>query len=151
MRKVLMLSAAQTLGAQTLGALTLGALNPALAGGPVVIEDDVVVVAAKPASSGGMLIPLLLLAAIVLVVAQDNDEPPVGISDIQLKEDIRRIGTNHLGHGVYRYRYKGFDGVYEGVMAQEVEIMHPGAIRVLPCGYKAVNYAKLGLEMRRVA
>ena len=141
MRKILMLSTA----------LTLGVLNPALAGGPVVIEDDVVVVEAKPASSGGMLLPLLLLAAIILVVAQNDDEPPVLISDIRLKEAIQRIGTNHLGLGVYRYRYQGLDGVYEGVMAQEVEVMHPGAIRVLPYGYKAVNYAKLGLEMRRVA
>lgn len=140
MRKVLLLSTA----------LTLGVLNPALAGGPVVIEDDVVVVEAKPASSGGILLPLLLLAAIVLVVTQ-GDEPPIKVSDIRLKEDIQRIGTNHLGLGVYRYRYKGLDGVYEGVMAQEVEVMHPGAIRVLPYGYKAVNYAKLGLEMRQVA
>jgi len=36
-------------------------------------------------------------------------------------------------------------------MAQEVEVMHPGAVRTLPLGYKAVDYAKLGLEMRRVA
>ena len=141
MRKVLLLSTA----------LTLGALNPAFSGGPVGIEDDVVVVEAKPASSGGILLPLLLLAAIILVVAQDDDEPEFMVSDIRLKTDIQRIGTNHLGLGVYRYRYKGLDGVYEGVMAQEVEVMHPGAIRVLPYGYKAVNYAKLGLEMRRVA
>ncbi len=35
-------------------------------------------------------------------------------------------------------------------MAQEVEIMHPGAIKPLPDGYKAVDYAKLGLDLRRV-
>jgi len=141
MRKVLLLSTA----------LTLGALNPVFAGGPVVIEDDVVVVEAKPASSTGMLIPLLLIAAILVVVAGGDDDVAPTPSDIRLKEDIQRIGTNHLGLGVYRYRYKGLDGVYEGVMAQEVEVMHPGAIRALPYGYKAVNYAKLGLEMRRVA
>jgi hypothetical protein len=141
MRKVLLLSTA----------LTLGALNPVFAGGPVVIEDDVVVVEAKPASSTGMLIPLLLIAAIVLAVSGNDDDPLPQPSDIRLKEDIQRVGTNHLGLGVYRYRYKGLDGVYEGVMAQEVEVMHPSAIRALPYGYKAVNYAKLGLEMRRVA
>jgi hypothetical protein len=141
MRKVLLLSTA----------LTLGALNPGFAGGPVVIKEDVVVVEAKPASSTGMLIPLLLIAAIVLVVSGDDDDPLPQPSDIRLKEDIQRVGTNHLGLGVYRYRYKGLDGVYEGVMAQEVEVMHPSAIRALPYGYKAVDYAKLGLEMRRVA
>lgn len=141
MRKVLLLSTA----------LTLGALNPALAGGPVVIVDDTVVVEAKPASSGGMLIPLMLIAAIVVAVSGGDDDPVSLPSDIRLKEEIQRIGTNHLGLGVYRYRYKGLDGVYEGVMAQEVEVMHPGAVTVRPHGYKAVNYAKLGLEMRRVA
>jgi len=141
MRKVLLLSTA----------LTLAALNPVFAGGPVVVEDDVVVVEAKPASSGGILLPLLLLAAIIVIVTGDDNEPDVQISDNRLKTDVQRVGTNHLGLGVYRYRYKGLDGVYEGVMAQEVEVMHPGAIRLLPYGYKKVNYTKLGLEMRRVA
>lgn len=142
MKKALLLSTA----------LTLGALNPAYAGGPVIIEDETEVVVQKPASSGGIIIPLLLIAAIVAIASSNGDDEPVAAgSDIRLKEDIRRVGTNHLGLGVYQYRYKGMDGVYEGVMAQEVEVMHPGAIRALPMGYKAVNYAKLGLELKRVA
>lgn len=143
MKKALLLSTA----------LTLGALNPAFAGGPVIIEDDTEVVVEKPASSGGIIIPLLLIAAIAAIAASggDEDEGSIAASDIHLKEDVRRVGTNHLGLGVYQYRYKGMDGVYEGVMAQEVEVMHPGAIKALPMGYKAVNYAKLGLELKRVA
>ncbi len=140
MRKVLLLSTA----------LTLGALNPALAGGPVVVVEDDVVVEAAPASSGGLLVPLLLLAVIVAVVASGDDGEAM-VSDIRLKEDISRVGTNHLGLGVYQWRYKGFDGVYEGVMAPEVEVMHPNAIKPLPMGYKAVDYARLGLQMKRVA
>lgn len=140
MRKALLLSTA----------LTLGTLNPALAGGPVVVEDDAPVVVEESTSSGGMLIPLLLLVAIAVAVS-GNDDPQVNDSDIRLKEDIQRVGTNHLGLGVYRYRYKGLEGVYEGVMAQEVEVMHPGAIHLRPGGYKAVDYARLGLEMKRVA
>jgi Chaperone of endosialidase len=146
MRKALLMSTA----------LTLGVLNPAHAGGPVIVEDTTVV-EEKPASSGGILIPLLLLAAVIAVASSGgDDEAPVTTataqtSDIRLKEDIRRVGTNHLGLGVYQYRYKGMDGVYEGVMAQEVEILHPGAIKPLPYGYKAVNYARLGLELKRVA
>lgn len=141
MRKVLLMSTA----------LTLGALNPVLAGGPVVVvEDSAPVVEAKAGSSGGMIIPLLLLAAILVVVVGGEDEIPA-VSDIRLKEDIQRIGTNHLGLGVYRYRYKGFEGVYEGVMAQEVEIMHPNAIKSLPMGFKGVDYDRLGLSLRRVS
>jgi len=141
MRKVLLLSKA----------LTLGTLNPTLAGGPIVIKEEMEVVAERPASSGGILIPILLLAAIAIVVTSggDDNQAPMA-SDIQLKEDVVRVGTNHLGLGVYQYRYKGMDGIWEGVMAQEVEILHPGAIRPLPYGYKAVKYAQLGLKLRRV-
>jgi hypothetical protein len=135
-------------------ALTLGTLNPAMAGGPVVVEEEVEVVEAKPASSSGALIPLLLLVVVLAAAASGGDdepEPTFSASDVRLKEDIRRVGTNRLGLGVYQYRYKGMDGVWEGVMAHEVEVMHPGAIRALPYGYKAVDYSKLGLEMKRVA
>jgi Chaperone of endosialidase len=129
-----------------------GALNPAFAGGPVVVEDDVEMVEAKPASSGGILLPLLLLAVVVAVATGggDDDAPPPSPSDMRLKEDVRRVGTNHLGLGVYQYRYKGMAGVWEGVMAQEVEVMHPAAIKPLPYGFKAVDYAQLGLTLRRV-
>lgn len=140
MRKVLLLSSA----------LTLGTLNPALAGGPVMVVEEPEVVAEKPASSAGMLIPILLLAAIAVAVASDDNGTNEVVSDRRLKEDAVRVGTNHLGLGVYQFRYRGLDGVWEGVMAQEVEIMHPGAIRALPQGYKAVDYRKLGLQMRRV-
>jgi Chaperone of endosialidase len=142
MRKALLLSTA----------LTLGTLHPAAAGGPVIVEETTVV-EEKPASSGGVLIPLLIVAALVAIASGGDDEEPavaVPVSDIRLKEDIHRVGTNHLGLGVYQYRYKGMDGVYEGVMAQEVEILHSGAIKPLPYGYKAVDYAKLGLTLRRV-
>jgi hypothetical protein len=143
MRKTLLLSTA----------LTLGALNPALAGGPVVVTEEPVVAEAKPASSAGMLIPILLLAAVAVAVASGNDDdtPPPSPSDIRFKEDIQRIGTNHLGLGVYRFRYKGLSGVWEGVMAQEVAVMHPTAIRHLPQGYMAVDYARLGLDLKQVA
>jgi hypothetical protein len=132
-------------------ALTLGVLHPAYAGGPVVVVEEPVVVAEKPRS--GVLRPLLLLAAIAAIAVSNsgNDEADIPVSDIRLKEDIRRVGTNHLGLGVYRYRYKGMDGVWEGVMAQEVEVMHPGAVVVKAHGFKGVNYARLGLELKRVA
>ena len=141
MRKLFMLSTA----------LTLGALNPALAGGPVVVVEEEEVVTEAPASSSGALIPLLLLGVIAAVVLAGDDAEEVAASDRRLKTDIRRLGTNRLGLGVYRWRYKGLDGVWEGVMADEVQVLHPGAIRTLPGGYKAVDYGRLGLAMTRVA
>jgi hypothetical protein len=142
MRKALLLSTA----------LTLGVLNPALAGGPIVIAEEPEVVEAAPASSSGAVIPLVLLGVVLaIVVSRDDDEPEAAISDIRLKTDVQRVGTNRLGLGVYRWRYKGLDGVWEGVMAHEVAVMHPGAVRSLPMGYKGVDYARLGLEMKRVA
>lgn len=141
MRKALLLTSA----------LTLGVLNPAFAGGPVVVEEEVVEVT-RPASSAGWVLPLLVVIAVVAIANGDDDadlDPQP--SDNRLKEDIQRVGTNRLGLGVYRYRYRGMAGVYEGVMAQEVEVMHPTAVRRLPYGYKAVDYAKLGLRLRRVA
>ena len=117
------------------------------------VAEEPVVAEAKPASSAGILIPILLLAAVAVAVAggNDDDTPPPGPSDIRFKEDIQRIGTNHLGLGVYRFRYKGLSGVWEGVMAQEVAVMHPTAIRHLPQGYMAVDYARLGVDLKQVA
>lgn len=144
MRKILLLSTA----------LTLGTLAPATAGGPVVIEEETEVVAERPASSAGLVIPLLLLAVVALAASGGSDEPtkeePLPISDRRLKHDIRRVGTNQLGLGVYQYRYNGMDGLWEGVMADEVAVLHPGAIRPM-LGYRTVDYRKLGLELKRVA
>jgi hypothetical protein len=142
MRKALVLSTA----------LTLGVLSPGHAGGPVVVVEEDEVVAERPPSSAGVLVPLLLLAAVVAIaVSGDGDDDEVAVSDRRLKHGVERVGTNPLGLGVYRWRYAGLDGVWEGVMADEVEVLHPGAIRPLPMGYKAVDYGRLGLELKRVA
>lgn len=65
--------------------------------------------------------------------------------------DIRPTGRSHRGIPVYRWHYAGTRTVWEGVMAQDVEILHPGAVTRLPGGWKGVDYAKLGTQMRRVA
>lgn len=62
------------------------------------------------------------------------------MSDVRLKEDIRRVGTTDGGLPVYTYRYKGMPHTHMGVMAQEVEKVNPGAVREIG-GYKAVDYA----------
>ena len=69
-------------------------------------------------------------------------------SDINLKENIKRIGTHDLGIGIYSYNYKdGYDlpkNMQIGVMAQEVETVMPEAVVIMPNGFKAVNYSMLG-------
>jgi hypothetical protein len=108
--------------------------------------------ATTSSSSGGLVVPLLLLLVLAAAVSSGGGGGGgANVSDIRLKTDIRRVGTTHLGLPLYQFRYTDLPQIYEGVMAQDVAIMHPGAIRKLPYGYMAVDYAKLGLEMRRVA
>lgn len=65
------------------------------------------------------------------------------MSDIRLKEDIRRIGKTDSGLPIYVYRYKGGLQYHMGVMAQEVEKVQPEAVFQLADGFKAVHYGLL--------
>jgi len=72
-------------------------------------------------------------------------------SDLRLKEDVRRIGTTVHDLPLYAFRYRGQDGAYEGVMAQDVLPVRPDAVTVGPDGYFRVSYEKLGLELRPIS
>lgn len=65
-------------------------------------------------------------------------------SDARVKEDIRRVGETDEGLGVYTYRYKGSPVTQMGVMAQEVEQVHPEAVGNIG-GIKTVRYDLLGM------
>jgi len=73
----------------------------------------------------------------------------VSPSDRRLKNNIKLI-DNKNGFNIYEFSYNGMDGVFEGVMADEVEGVMPEAVVELS-GYKAVNYDKIGIEFKRVA
>jgi hypothetical protein len=75
----------------------------------------------------------------------------VVISDRRLKADITDIGTTVYGLPLYRFRYRDREGVYEGVMADDVLRVKPSAVLCDDDGFLRVNYRSLGLEMRRVA
>jgi hypothetical protein len=62
-------------------------------------------------------------------------------SDRRLKRDISRIGTLRNGLPVYSFRYRWDDAWRTGLMADEVERVHPEAVIEGPLGYKLVNYA----------
>ncbi len=69
-------------------------------------------------------------------------------SDAALKHNIMPVGEEN-GHKLYEFSYIGSDKRFTGVMAQDVEKYVPEAVTDV-AGYKAVNYAMLGLEMREV-
>ena len=69
------------------------------------------------------------------------------LSDINAKQDIRKIGLLNNGIGIYQYHYKPElrdewgHGLQVGVIAQEVEQIIPEAVCQLSNGFKAVNYS----------
>jgi hypothetical protein len=75
---------------------------------------------------------------------------PVLVSDRRVKDGISRIGTTALGLPLYRFSYLGRDGVFEGVMAQDVMEVLPEAVIEGLDGVLRVDYARLGIAMRKV-
>lgn len=61
-------------------------------------------------------------------------------SDRRLKTDIKRVGTLDNGLSVYLYRLRGDPVARIGLMADEVEKVHPGAVVTGLTGFKAVFY-----------
>jgi hypothetical protein len=132
-------------------ALVFGTVTLASAGGmgePVMTTE--VVEESTSSSTGDIIVPLLLLLVIAAAASGSAGGSGGGLSDIRLKEDISLIGMTPQGLPLYRYRYKGLPEVWQGVMAQDVAMVRPDAIIDGPFGYMAVDYAKLGLKMRRV-
>ena len=69
-------------------------------------------------------------------------------SDVRLKRDVKLVGRGDDGLGIYRYKYLWSDTVYVGVMAQEVALIHPGAVVRDPLsGYLSVDYGRLGMHL----
>lgn len=63
-------------------------------------------------------------------------------SDRRLKTEIKRVGTLDNGLNVYSYRYKAGGATHIGLMADDVEKVHPGAVVEGHNGFKAVRYAE---------
>lgn len=61
-------------------------------------------------------------------------------SDERVKEDIEPIGETNDGQTIYRFRYKGDPAMQIGLLAQEVEGVHPEAVSDAG-GIKMVDYA----------
>lgn len=67
----------------------------------------------------------------------------MALSDRRLKTDIVRVGTLDDGLPVYRFRFKGQNSYQIGVMADEVEKVHPSAVGEFH-GIKMVDYSQVG-------
>lgn len=65
-----------------------------------------------------------------------------GFSDKRLKEDITPVGALNDGQTVYSYRYKGDPRTQIGLLAQEVERVHPDAVARHPSGLRMVDYRR---------
>jgi len=79
-----------------------------------------------------------------------SDGPPLPESDVRLKEDIKQVGVTSHGLPLYTFRYLRRSGVYQGVMAQDVIGVRPDAVVKGADGFYRVDYAKLGIEFRRI-
>lgn len=64
------------------------------------------------------------------------------MSDRRLKRDVKQIGTDRRGFGLYEFRYLWSPELMLGVMADEVEKIVPKAVKLVN-GFKAVNYGML--------
>jgi len=74
------------------------------------------------------------------------------LSDRRTKENIEYVGTNDKGFRLYEFNYKVDPSTrYRGVMADEVALTHPTAVRRGEDGYLRVNYGELGFTMEEVA
>ena len=73
-------------------------------------------------------------------------------SDRRLKENIEEVGRDERTMlPLYEFEYIGGTGKrFLGVMADDVEKKFPTMVYTMPDGYKAVNYAGLGIEMLEV-
>ena len=63
-------------------------------------------------------------------------------SDRRLKRDIRKVADDPRGFGWYEFEYVWGGGRQVGVMAQEVQLIIPGAVHDA-CGFLVVDYSKV--------
>lgn len=64
------------------------------------------------------------------------------LSDRRAKDNIKRVGHLDNGLPVYAFTYKGDNTPQIGLMADEVERVHPSAVMTGPDGLKRVDYAQ---------
>jgi hypothetical protein len=126
------------------GQVIAGAPSDPVIEAPVIVEDT-------QSSSAGIVVPLLLLAVVALAVSgSSGGGGGIAVSDAQLKTDIVQVGSTAFDLPLYQFRYIGGSQTFEGVMAQDVAQVMPGAVVPFAYGFMGVDYGALGIEMRAV-
>ena len=77
--------------------------------------------------------------------------PSLFKSDYRLKNNITFTGKSKDGINIYTFGYKGEDGLYQGVMAQDlIGTKYNDAVVSMSDGMYAVNYSKLDVQFKRL-
>jgi len=66
------------------------------------------------------------------------------MSDIRLKTNIQYLNQHPSGVGRYAWDWRDGSGSDSGVIAQELQAVHPEAVELQPSGYLAVRYDLIG-------
>ena len=74
-----------------------------------------------------------------------------GFSDIRLKENIIKVGKALSGLNIYEWNYKSApNSRYRGVMAQEVSMKFPEAVKLESDGFLSVIYDLIDVNMELI-
>ena len=72
-------------------------------------------------------------------------------SDRRLKENIVMVGTSEKGINIYQFNYIGEEGLYEGVIAQELlNTDFESAVIMGEDGMYSVDYNKIDVEFKKI-
>jgi hypothetical protein len=74
-----------------------------------------------------------------------------GKSDISYKENINLIGQSPSGINIYEFNYIGEEGLYQGVIAQElVGTKYENALTINNDGKYLVNYDQIDVQFKKI-
>lgn len=74
-----------------------------------------------------------------------------GKSDISFKENLKLIGKSPNGINIYQFNYIGEEGLYEGIIAQElIGTEYESALSLNEDGKYLVDYNKIDVEFKKI-
>lgn len=72
-------------------------------------------------------------------------------SDIRYKENLTQIGVSDFGLNVYQFNYRNEEGLYQGVIAQElIETKYADSVSLNEDGLYVVDYNKIDVEFKKL-
>jgi hypothetical protein len=72
-------------------------------------------------------------------------------SDIQYKENVHLVGVSNSGLNIYEFNYKNEEGLYQGVIAQElIGTQFEDVLSKNSEGLYEVDYNKIDVEFKKI-